>query len=196
MCTMVAGLAMMAASTAMSAVSSIQQGKQQAKQANYQAKVAAQNAMTADQNAKQVEEIGRAEEQRARIAAAQKTGAMRAQASASGFDMGSESFVDDFASSDVMGDYDARAVRNQYQTQANAYHTQAGNFASDVGMYNSASKNAMTNAGMAAAGSIIGGASKMTEMMRVGGEDATAKAATTKVATTKVATTKTKAGGF
>lgn len=169
MCELVtASLVLGGLSTAMGAFSSIQQGKQQAAQANYQAKMAAQNAMTADQNAKQVEETGRAEEQRARIAAAQKTGAMRAQASASGFDMGSESFVDDFTSSDVMGDYDARAVRNQYHTQANAYHTQAGNFASEVGMYNSAAKNAITNAGMGVVGSVIGGASKMMGIAGLG----------------------------
>ena len=174
MCDLItAGVVLGGMSMAMGAVSSIQQGKQQAAQANYQAQMAAKNAATANQNAKQVEETGRAEEQRARIAAAQKTGAMRAQASASGFDMGSESFVDDFAASDVMGDYDARAVRNQYQTQANAYYTQANNFGSDVGLYNSAASNAVNNGAMGALGSVIGGASQMAIGAGLGGLDQT-----------------------
>lgn len=92
----------------------------------------------------------RMEEQRARIVAAQRIGAKRANDQASGL------FADDYDANEITGEYDARAILKRYRMRTDACHAQAGDFAPMVGMYSSPAGNATANAGMNAVESIIG----------------------------------------
>lgn len=146
-------------STVLGVAGSLQQGSQNRAMANYQAQVARNNQAIAEQNARDAIQSGKANEQRQRMINSQRTGAMRASAAASGFDVGSESFLDEFAASDMTGEMDALNVRNDYQRQANNYWRQAADFGSQAGQYTAAGRNSTWNSVLDAGSSILGGAS-------------------------------------
>jgi len=91
----------------------------------YQAQSAANEATINRQNAVEAAATGRAAEQRVRLRTNQEVGQQRAQAGASGFDVGSETLVDNFAATAMTGEVDALGVRDSAQRQVNAYLRQA-----------------------------------------------------------------------
>ncbi|MDY0243144.1 MAG: hypothetical protein RBR34_13320 [Rhodospirillaceae bacterium] len=157
----IAGMAMAAVGTAVSAYSAHASGQQAKAQANYQSAVARNNAEIATQNAKDTEAAGRAEEQRQRIANAQKLGAIRAEAGASGVDIGSGTVLDTVADQNMIGEYDALTTRNNYQRQANSHYQQAANFLNDSSSFQTAASNATLNGGLSAGGTLLSGAGKV-----------------------------------
>ena len=147
--------------TATSTYSAYSSGQQAKAQGNYQAAVARNNAEIATQNAKDTEAAGRAEEQRQRIANSQKLGAIRAEAGASGVDVGYGTALDTAADQTMIGEYDALTTRNNYQRQANSYYQQAANYLNDSSAYSAAASNASTNGALSAGGSLLSGAGKV-----------------------------------
>lgn len=144
-----------AASTAITAVQTAEQADAQEKQYRYQAAQARANASFMEQNAKQVEDAGRSAEQRQRVINNQLLGQQRAQAGASGLDVGSDTLVEGFATQAAMGEVDALNVRANYQTQANQYWQQKANLDSQASWYESAADSidpTMALAGIAASG--------------------------------------------
>lgn len=159
--TAIAGMAMAAVGTAVSAYSAHASGQQAKAQGNYQAQIAKNNAEIAEKNAKDTEAAGRAEEQRQRIANAQKLGEIRAEAGASGVDVGYGTALDTVADQTMIGEYDALTTRNNYQRQANGYYQQAANFLNDSSAYQTAANNATLNGTLSAGGTLLSGAGKV-----------------------------------
>ncbi|MEA4838415.1 MAG: hypothetical protein VB101_09040 [Rhodospirillaceae bacterium] len=157
----IAGMAMAAVGTAVSAYSAHASGQQAKAQGNYQAQIAKNNAEIATQNAKDTEAAGRAEEQRQRIANAQKLGAIRAEAGATGVDVGYGTALDTVADQTMIGEYDALTTRNNSQRQANSYYQQASNFMNDSSSYQTAASNATLNGTLSAGGTLLSGAGKV-----------------------------------
>lgn len=157
----IASMAAMAAGTAVSAYSAYSSGQQAKGQATYQSAMARNNADIATQNAKDTEAAGRAEEQRQRIENAQKLGAIRAVAGASGVDVGYGTALDTVADQTMIGEYDALTTRNNYQRQANGYYQQAANFLNDSSSYQTAASNATLNGALSAGGTLLSGAGKV-----------------------------------
>ncbi|MFD2235469.1 virion core protein, T7 gp14 family [Phaeospirillum tilakii] len=143
------------AQTTMSAMQASAQADAQEKQYRYQADQARANASFMEQNAKATEDAGRSAEQRQRVINNQQLGQMRAQAGASGLDVGSDTLVDSFATQSAMGEVDALNVRNNYQREANQYWQQKANYDSQANWYDSAASKVdptMEIAGIAAGG--------------------------------------------
>lgn len=140
-----------------------QDGRQQQAMANYQAQVARNNQQIAEQNAKDAIEAGQANEQRQRLKTAQTIGAMRASAGGSGFDIASDSFLDDFGAAAMTGEIDALNIRNDAQRQANNYWRQAADYGSQAGMHKASGKNAMSNAFMNMGGTLLSGAGGLVD---------------------------------
>ena len=137
----ITAIVMTAASTAMQAMSAASQADAQRKQYNYQADSARVNSEIATQNAKAVEDAGRSAEQRQRVITSQQVGQMRAEAGASGFDVGSDTLVEGFAGQTATGEVDALNVRNNYQREANQSWQQAQQFKDQAAWYSSAASN-------------------------------------------------------
>ena len=159
--TSAAAVAVAAVGAATSAYSSYSAGQDAKAQGNYQSAVAKNNAAIATQNAKDAEAAGRAEEQRQRIENAQKLGAIRAVAGASGVDVGYGTALDTIADQNMISEYDALTTRNNYQRQANTYYQQAANYLNDSSAYGTAASNASTNGALSTGGSLLSGAGKV-----------------------------------
>jgi hypothetical protein len=84
---------------------------------------------------------------------------MRAQAGASGLDVGSDTLVDSFATQSAMGEVDALNVRNNYQREANQYWQQKANYDNQANWYDSAASN--VDPTMDIAGIAVGGLGKV-----------------------------------
>jgi hypothetical protein len=119
------GLALNGASSASQIFSTSSSADEQSALYRYQAQLATNDAATANQNAAETEAAGRAAEQRTRLRGNQILGQQRAQAGASGFDLGSDTLADDFAGTAMENEVDALDVRNSFQRQANTYYRQA-----------------------------------------------------------------------
>lgn len=152
---------LLAVGTAIGVVGQIRQSQAASQQASYQAQIAAQNRQAAEQNARETLSAGQAEEQRRRVITSQQLGRARANAGASGFDTTSESFLDEFGGIAQSGEIDALNARKESTSQANNYLRQAGMFGAEQSMYNSAANNARTSGWLNAAGSLIGGGSRV-----------------------------------
>jgi hypothetical protein len=142
------------AGTGMSVMNSVQQGQQQRKSALAQAQVAANNAAIAEQNAKDAIVDGQRQEQRKRMEHNQRIGALRAQAGASGGDVGSGSALDTFADATMMKEYDSSLLRDQSERAYNTYMQQAAGYASQGSMALEGGNNAARN-GLWAGGSSL-----------------------------------------
>jgi hypothetical protein len=156
-----ASLATSVLGTGMSAVGSYQQGQQQKKVAQAQAQVAANNAAIAEQNAKDAIVAGQAQEQQNRMEHNQRSGAIRAEAGASGIDVGAGSALDALGDAALMKEYDTLSIRDQAARQANNSYQQAADFTTQGNMATAAGKNAASNGMWGAAGSLMSGAGQV-----------------------------------
>lgn len=157
----IASLAASVVSTGAQMYGQVQQGKQATAQARYQQQVAENNATIAENNAKAIAASGRAEEQRQRIANAQKQGEARANMGGSGLELGSGTLLDLQADQVLVGEYDALTVRDEYVTRSNNALQQAANFSSDATLFGRSAKNASSNAAWGTAGTLLSGAGKV-----------------------------------
>ncbi len=154
-------MAMAAASAAAQAASAAKQGRQQKRAAEAQAQVAANNSAIAEQNAKDAIVAGQNQEQQSRMEHNQRTSAMRAQAGASGIDVGGGSALDAIGDATMMKEFDSLMIRDNAARTANNYYQQAADFTTQGNMASVAGKNAASNGTWGAAGSLMSGAGQV-----------------------------------
>ena len=160
-------------STAMLALSAVGTvasvaGAQQTSQANsnaaaYQAQVARNNQVVAEQNAKYAEEVGASQVQAKQQQTAQMQGRIRAALGGAGVDPNSGSAARLQESTAEMGTLDAETIRNNAARQAYGFRVQGTDFASQAGMLDAQSKNALTAGNLNMFGSLVSGASSFAE---------------------------------
>jgi len=121
----------------------------------YQAQLATNEAAVANQNATETEAAGRAAEQRTRLRTNQTLGLQRAQAGASGLDVGSDTLADSFAATAMVGETDALGVRDSYQRQANAYSQQAATATNQATLYEAQADYATARGNRSSDGSLL-----------------------------------------
>jgi hypothetical protein len=159
----VVSMAMAAASATMSAVGSYKQGQQQKKMAQAQAQIAANNSAIAEQNAKDAIIAGQSQEQQSRMEHNQRAGAMRAQAGASGIDVGVGSALDAVGDATMMKEFDSLSIRDNAARTANNYYQQAADFTTQGNMAGVAGSNAAANGKWGAAGALLSGSSNVAD---------------------------------
>jgi hypothetical protein len=143
-----------------------QAGEAQAQASQYQAQVARNNQAIAEQYAQQDLARGSVEAQTKQMETAQRVGAIRAVAGASGLDPGG-SPLRLSADTLAMGDLDARTIRYNAEQSAYGRRVQAAGFGAQAGLDVMTAADARRAGGLGATGAIIsGGASVADKWMR------------------------------
>lgn len=159
----IAALVISGIGAGVSAIGSIVQGQAGAAAARYQQAVANNNKIIAERNARFELEAG----QRAEEAQRMKTGAIIAEQkvaqAANGVDVTSGSALKVRQSAEVLGELDAQTIRNNAIRRSDAYKAEASNFQAQGVLYGMQAKASALEGWIGAAGSIIGGASNISD---------------------------------
>ena len=158
----IAALALTAVGTAVSVMGSISASKSQAQQAQYQSEVSANNAKIAGYNASLEAQKGQADVAREGAVNRARLGAEAAQEGALGTDVNSGSNVDTRVSQRMTGLQDVNTVQHNAALSAYGYQNQSMAFTSQSNAEQTAASNANAAALPAAGGSLIEGASALT----------------------------------
>ncbi len=149
------------ASTAVSTINTYNQTKLAKQQANYQAAIARNNVIIAQHNQRRIEQQAEEAEANQRRRVAQFKGAIKANAAAKGL------LVDDTSDSTVQGlladttaegMYDILNIRDKKETEIRNAKIQGMEYQAKADLFSSKAKG--FNPGMAAAGTLLGGAAK------------------------------------
>jgi hypothetical protein len=157
------GLGLSVASTGLQVAGGIAQGKAAKAEANYKAQVAANNAVIAKQNAQYELQRGGAEFDQQNLETRRVLGAQRAAQAASGVDLNFGTPVSLRETAAGLGALDAATIQNNAERRANDYLAQAGNFTAESGLQRMSGKNAQSAGYLKAFGSLIGGASDVSD---------------------------------
>lgn len=158
----IASLALAAVGTAVSAMGAYNAAKSQAQQAQYQSEVSANNAKIAGYNASLEAQKGQADVAREGAVNRARLGAEAAQEGALGTDVNSGSNVDTRISQRQTGLQDVNTVQHNAALSSYGYQNQSMAFTSQSGAESTAASNANAAALPAAGGSLIEGASALT----------------------------------
>lgn len=158
----IASLVIGAVGTAVSALGAYNSAKSQAQQAQYQSEVAANNAKIAGYNASLESQKGAADVAREGALNRAKLGAEEAEQGALGTDVNSGSNVDTRVSQRMTGLQDVNTLQRNAALSAYGYQNQSMAFTSQAGAESTAASNANASALPAAGGSLIEGASSLT----------------------------------
>ena len=158
----IASLALAAVGTVTSALGAYNAAKSQAQQAQYQSEVSANNAKIAGYNASLEAQKGQADVAREGAVNRARLGAEAAQEGALGTDVNSGSNVDTRVSQRMTGLQDVNTVQHNAALSAYGYQNQSMAFTSQSGAESTAASNANAAALPAAGGSLIEGASALT----------------------------------
>jgi hypothetical protein len=153
---------LMAASSAVDAYGKEKEGQANAEQAFYQSQVAANNQKIADQNAQYALAQGQQQEAAKREQTAQTISMQRATAAASGLDANTGSSLRTQGDIAGLGALDAATIKNNALRTAYGFKVQGLNFGAEAGMLQNQSKDALADGNLAAFGSIVGGASSIS----------------------------------
>lgn len=154
---MVAGVA----GAGVSAVGSYNSMESQSANAAYQAQVAANNSKIAGENANMDLQSGETAELNRGLKTRAQVGAQLAGQSGSGVDVNSGSFVGARRATSEIGSLDALTIRSDTAKKVFADQTQQSNFEAQSGLDTQESTQAADAAPIAAAGSLLSGASSV-----------------------------------
>lgn len=157
-----AALAASAVSAGVSAYSAHEQGVARSQAMAYQAAVAKNNEALAEQYAQAETQKGARLEEEKRRETAQREGAIRAFAGASGVDANSGSPVRVTEDTASLGELDALTIRNNAQRAAFGYRTRGMDYAAQAQLDTMGSEDAARSGELGAWSSIIGGASSVS----------------------------------
>lgn len=149
------------AGTAVSAYGAYESGQSQQAAGRYQAAVAQNNKIIADQYAQAEIQKGQALEQQKRQETAQREGAVRAGAAASGLDLDSGSPLRLQEDTAKLGELDAQTIRYNANAAAYGYKVQGLNFAAQAQADEMGAENAARAGNLGMWSSIMGGASSV-----------------------------------
>lgn len=147
------------AATAVGAYGAYSSGQANAAAAHYQAGVQRQNAAIARENALVAEQAGEAQAGMQALKTKAVIGATLAEEGASGVDVSSESFKNVRTSERVLGEQDAKTVRQNAAREAYGYRARSASEEAQGSLSDFESANAKKAAGINAASTLLGGAS-------------------------------------
>lgn len=150
------------ASAGIAAVGAIRQGQAQAQAAQYQAQVARNNAIIANQNSEAAIAAGNSQAITSELRTAQLAGRQRAALAASGIDPNSGSALDIQRDTAETGALDALTIRNNAARQAYGYQVAGVSDNAQAQLDQSTAANDTSASYLNAGGSIIGGASSVS----------------------------------
>lgn len=150
------------AGAAVSAYSSYESGQAQSDMARYQAAVARNNQVYAEQYAQAETAKGQRLEDMKRQETAQREGAVKAAAAASGLDVDSGSPLRLQEDTARLGEFDALTIRSNSARAAYGYRVQGTNYAAQAQLDDMQSDNASRMGTLGMWSSIIGGASTVS----------------------------------
>lgn len=151
-------MALTAVSTGVAAYGAYQQASAQKQAAEYQADIDEQNAKIQERNAQDIEARGLEEQDRYRRRLAQMMGSQRAQLAGTGVDIGSGSALDLMADTAGEGARDVAVIGQN--TARDAYGARVGAMSSQANASMARSAAAGISPGLAAAPSLLSGASE------------------------------------
>jgi hypothetical protein len=160
----IAGVALAAVGTAATVAGAEQQASSQAQAAAYQAQVAANNQATANQMASQAVQRGEANATTQEMKTRATVGAITAAQAANNVDVNTGSALDVKTGAEETGQLDALTIRSNAAREAYGFKTEGVNFAADAGLLEQKSQQAIEAGDIAAAGSLLGGASSTVKM--------------------------------
>lgn len=137
-------------------------GQSQKRAAEYQAAVARNNAMLAEQYAQVEVQKGQRLEEAKRIETAQREGAVRAAAAASGLDVDSGSPLRLQEDTAKLGEYDALTIRDAASRAAYGYRVKGVDYAAQAQLDDMRASDASHAGALGMWSSIIGGASSVS----------------------------------
>jgi hypothetical protein len=158
-----AAMAASAVSAGVSAYSAHESGIARSKAAAYQAAVAENNRKLAEQYAQAETEKGQRLEEQKRLQTASQQGAIRAAAGASGLDVNDGSPVRLASDTAALGELDALTIRNNAARSAFGYRVKGMDYAAQAELDNMSSEDAARSGELGMWGSIIGGASSVSD---------------------------------
>jgi uncharacterized membrane protein YgcG len=147
-----------AAGAGISAYGAVQSADAQSKQYQYKAGVATLNSQIALQNRDLALASGQTEEQQYGMQAAQRMGAIRAGAGASGIDVGSGSKAAVQSSQQYVTGIDQTTIYNNAARKAYGYEVESAEDIAEVGADTAAASNAKQAGDISAAASLVSGA--------------------------------------
>lgn len=147
------------ASTAFSAYGQYQAGQAESDAAKYQAKVAKNNAILAGRAAEDATARGAIEESRQRAIGRRTLGSQRTAFAANGIDLASETVGDIAASQGGLNELDALTIRANAAREAAGFRQEGANYRAQAGLLKSQAANARYAGNLAAAGTVLSGAS-------------------------------------
>jgi len=147
------------ASTAIGAFGAIQQGNAAAEASRYNAKVAEMNATMSERRARDALDRGAREEQQKRAEVAQLQGRQRAAMGANGVDLTFGSPLDTIVDTAVLGELDALTIRRNAANESYDQKVNAVNGRADASLSRMNADASQTGGYLAAAGTLLGGAS-------------------------------------
>lgn len=151
-----------AGSAVVGAYSSYESGQSQKDAARYQAAVARNNQIYAEQYAQAEIAKGQRMEDMKRTETAQREGAVKVAAAASGLDVDSGSPLRLQEDTARLGEFDALTIRSNAQRAAYGYRVQGSNYAAQAQLDDMSAENASRMGALGAWSSIIGGASSVS----------------------------------
>lgn len=129
----------------------------------YQASVAQMNAAIAQQNAKWATQAGEVKAQEAGMQGAARLSQTKAIQSASGLNVNTGSAVDIRASEADLGKFNESTIRSNAAREAYGYRAQAAGDVAQAGLDTAAARTTKTAGDISAAGSLLGGASSVSD---------------------------------
>lgn len=152
------------ASMGFNAIGDVLGGFSEAGQLNAKAQIARNNAIIARQNASQALGAGEVRAEGQGLKNRAQLGAIRAGQAASGVDVNTGSAADVQQSAAMLGAHDMMMIRSNAARQAYGYETEALGQEQQAKLYRKGAKIAPWEGGLNAVGSLLGGASKISEM--------------------------------
>lgn len=146
-------------STVMGGIGAIQQGNAAAEAGRYNARVADMNAEMSRRRAKDAQERGAREEQRKRQEVATIKGQQVAAMAANGVDLTFGSPLETLRDTAILGEIDALSIRKNAAREAYDHEVAAVNGKADATLSRMNADASQTGGYLAAAGTILGGAS-------------------------------------
>lgn len=134
-----------------------------AKALQYQASVAQMNAAIAQQNAKWATQAGEVKAQESGMQGAARLSQTKAIQGASGLSVNTGSNVDIRASEADLGKFNENTIRSNAAREAYGYRAQAAGDVAQAGLDMAAARTTKTAGDISAAGSILGGASSVSD---------------------------------
>ncbi len=162
------GIAGAAGGSLLSASGNLQKGESQSRMYTYQAGIADLNRRIALSNRDYAIYSGGEEAKRFGMKSAQVAGSIKAKQSASGIDVRSGSSVDVQQSQKAVSDLDMATIRNNAARKAYGFQVEADTDVLQTAAYTSAAADSLKAGNIAAAGSLISGASSVSDKWLAG----------------------------